>query len=715
MKTPTHLSKPEGPKGIEGLYRLLFSSYNPLKNGRFVFQGPEEGETKPPPAEVEPKGAPEATDTTTEELAVPLTGEKNDIFDQHAQTVNKIIKEFQITKEGEETEEESALRKKLMGEAQDKFKDLRAEYQQELGIAQKAKTKISNKIILDLTEAAKEHIVKIRERIEKQEDTIPEEAKEAEAKPESAELSPKQLQKATRQLKKMLAEQFKKLKFLPLEGEEKGLADLLDDPNSQEAINKLVKSLSKDQLKLLSDGKNISLDKGNVTALTNVLRSSLKIEKKDPEEIKLVQGIRLGEEGKEKSFENIFGKDSKIPEMLSQLHTITKEGEDGTVKIGNQTIESWSDIKKLLPTEDMRNADITEDEGKEDLNKLATKHLEGLGKINGSIGAIEKGLLAEVEKGGGKIEGGFGKIFALIQLIMGALKALKTGDTSTAMDMFRDYQEGRNPAESQNESKKAYAEALTNKKDLGQLLEAYLNPTGSAANTLFGNKNALGRYRSIAAKPALLNHITTSLSTGLNKISSIKELANGNTQIDGYKKGGTHVSVELWPGKGDQLTGEIIYYKTKSEKVGKETKKVEIRDVITPISEPATFDSINATLTEEPKAVPPKPAPKPKVAKKPPEKPKEKPEEKEQKKVEKALEGQNNWKKLSRMVRKIRTVLKLGSSNEFNNLILSQKGVRKGTSAADAFKKFSNEQKVNVLRQYIESKVKTEAEYKKIA
>jgi len=364
----------------------------------------------------------------------------------------------------------------------------------------------------------------------------------------------------------------------------------LKSPIIDSMLNDFLNNCDNDLIKKLEKGEPLPENESIRERMMQSMKKAVGLEHlddKDDKEIVIIKKLKLNNQ----TFDQIFGHESEIPEMLSREHVIT-EDTDG-IKINGKPITDINGLKPFLP-EKMQKAF--------DAMIKNPKDQESMKKLNGE--AVAQNLVLLVMDGLMKNSFGKDRLKALeasktnpekapslaetirgwILLFTNLMKALKGGDLETAGE----YLEGlKNPKELANkveESKKSYGNILDKNKpqdvDVNDLLKAYLKPRGLEADNLFGKDGPSSKFR-MEAKPAIENYLQKEL--GLSKISSIAELANGRTEINGYKGDGTHVAIEFFA-ENNKPRAEIKYYETSTENGKNSEKKQEKGKPVTEVA-----------------------------------------------------------------------------------------------------------------------------------
>jgi len=364
------------------------------------------------------------------------------------------------------------------------------------------------------------------------------------------------------------------------------------EPITQRYLNYIINNLNPDQIKMLENGKLFPITEQFLDICQKALHVAMNMENfgdKDEAEIALIKELKL--DGK--SFEDIFGKDSKIPELLSRKYKIEK-GKDEGIKIDGKDIKDIRQLKNYI----VQNGDLSSNEemkkqfddviqrkegALKKFDKLASEQNESLIKVLQVQTATREYFMKLIKpEAGEKAPGAMEGLTLLLQLFAAIKKAFKDSDWASLNDFLSDWNKSKNPkelAKRVEESKKSYGEMLEKKApapDIDLLLKAYLKPRGDEADKLFGKTGPTSKYRG-EAPPAIQNYLVGKL--GLGRIASISELVNGRIQIEGYKTDGTHIAIEFYKEDGTQKA-EFKLYKTVKEGDKEVEKKQETGRVI---------------------------------------------------------------------------------------------------------------------------------------
>ncbi len=434
--------------------------------------------------------------------------------------------------------------------------------------------------------------------------------------------------------------------------------DFKKSPIINKVINYTLKNLDKSQINKLEKGEMPKISVKLTRKAFLVATGMENLNNKNDDEIKIIKKLKLNN----KTFEQIFGADSKIPELLSRKYKIKEN--NGRYTIDDKPVTNINNLKTFLPLSIQRQFDNVvnnpnNDKNKKKLNLRTTVESNILERFNSltskkSLEDIIKNTTKE--NGPDKPAGSMELILLLVQLWQAVKKALKDNDWATVKELMEDGLATKNPralARKLKASKDAYKEKLEDENynpSLNLLVLSYLKPRGNEANTLLagnGSKNTslpINRYRN-EAKPFIKTHIQKRLGPNIS-IENIEKTKGNLIKITAYDKDGNKISLSIKVGKGEKFAVQINtltdnYVKDKTNpNSGKRIKE----DKLTPFVagrkdfiKMGNFKELAVTLLtgKAPGTQVDTTSPKPDKAKKKAETPKETPQDKRLKKVAK--------------------------------------------------------------------------------
>ena len=379
-----------------------------------------------------------------------------------------------------------------------------------------------------------------------------------------------------------------------LQGQFKGLTatQLATNENAQPILDAVLKTMSTQRRALLDDPKaHFELSANERTAMGEAMKASvLKVAKldhlgdADPQEIALLKGLKTGDG---KTLDELFGDKDKetcngLLANLSRGHEIVQTKDkgitfDGTPIATLDQLITQSSINGGLKDQ-LFNLALKKDGDVTKLQADARNLLRGIVKADGETLDKSQAALAQINEVLGKPDSGNGdmlgktwkdKIQTIMQLIAAIQEAFKTQDFTTATDVMEDMQAHRNPVETMQKNKKNFDAIIKTLKpaetNTSDLLDAYVDPRGKAADALFNANNArtagitdkddvaaLTHYRTMA-RPVLLSYMSDQLGITVNTIE--KSPASGIVTLTGYKGSD---KVELaFGGSGDKISANL--------------------------------------------------------------------------------------------------------------------------------------------------------------
>lgn len=329
-------------------------------------------------------------------------------------------------------------------------------------------------------------------------------------------------------------------------------------------VNDLAESLSKEQYEAAKNEKPIKLQTEQLAILAKIVPE--KFEKPTKKELEAMQAL-----GKKEGFDKVSdlfddAKDAAFI-YIAQRNDILLG--DGNIFINGKPVTSPNELTQFLPEKSRGNFEKAingEGDALKELTKELNQHNEAAKALSRIKSIMEN---PEAAKKMGLME----SLAALFQLWKAVQVAFEKKDWATLNDVLKDFKEKKNPAESMQESRKTYAEFLTNKTpNLKTSLELFLNPRNKEADSLFetadaNKKEGLKRYRG-ELQPAIQDYLKGKI--GMKSIKEINTLENGDIQIEGYNKKG-RISVEIDIKKDGAPEARISNYTKKPNKEGEET------------------------------------------------------------------------------------------------------------------------------------------------
>jgi hypothetical protein len=380
----------------------------------------------------------------------------------------------------------------------------------------------------------------------------------------------------------------------------KALVQTLRDPKVQPALQNVLGTMDKATLDQFSSKEGLKLD--NPLEFYSRLYEHMVDEVGEGRKIEEGEEATVADLGKEALGANadILKSGSNLNKLIALKHDIKKtEGRVGFVIDGKELAQNEKIEDRVSELKDALGKLGEQGINREDI-------LKGLEKDAGDkVGAhkvMEQIQTALKAPEGPKKMGMLESLQALFELFKSIKEALNGGDMATLGDVLKDLQERKNPVESMQKSKNAYAEAVGGKPHAPQeLLGAYLEIHGHAkeqtsADALFlkdapaDKKEPLARYRK-EALPTIKAELEKRL--GILQINNEKGIRQEGAKqiVEGYaaKEKGDQIhlqiefsaqGMEVKQFKKEQVEEEVTEKDTngKEVKTKKRTEKVTLDD-----------------------------------------------------------------------------------------------------------------------------------------
>jgi len=321
-------------------------------------------------------------------------------------------------------------------------------------------------------------------------------------------------------------EQFSKI-FNKIVSEDPSSEYILKDERTQKAITIIINELPESDIKLIQKGEDSKLTKEHTVIIKNAFHTAYGIEElddKSDEEINNLKKLKLGD----KSFDQIFGANSPVAELISRQYEIKLDGEKMT--IGTTEINDINDLKSLLPEGYAEAMGSPEDQRNELLKNLdqGTKNQIIAGTILNDT--LNNYLESQGKTGAEKASGFAETISAFLQLFAAISQAIKTGDWDTLNDFLTDWnetgQDAKEVAKRHKIATKNYKDILNKNEDtlkLNDLVTAYNNPRDTVANNIFKAQDGMTeaqvtKYRG-EIKPLIVKHLSKQLGIKVDEIT----------------------------------------------------------------------------------------------------------------------------------------------------------------------------------------------------